>query len=189
MPYLYGERVRLRAAEKSDISLFHKWINDPDVTENLIQHYPISITEEEAWYERMLATPIENHVHVIEIRQNDEQDLPYWLPIGNIQFLDIHWRPRHSEVGIMIGEKDYWDQGYGSEAMKVLLKHGFETLNLNRIWLVVYEKNLRGISAYKKCGFKEEGRLREAHYQHGHYYDIIVMSVLRKEWDTDKENI
>ena len=83
----------------------------------------------------------------------------------------------------MIGEKEYWDQGYGSEAMQLMLKHGFETLNLHRIWLQVYDKNVRGIRAYEKTGFTVESRFREAHYQHGRYYDIIIMSILRSEWE------
>lgn len=188
MPYLYSERLRFRAAERSDIPQFLKWINDPEVTENLMHHYPISITEEESWYESMIKNPAAEHVLVMEVKKagEDQPDSDTWFPIGNIQFLDIHWRGLHTEIGIMIGEKDYWDQGYGTEAMRLMLEHGFGTLNLHRIWLQVYNKNIRGIRAYDKAGFIVEGRLREAHYQHGRYYDTIIMSVLRSEWEAHK---
>jgi len=83
----------------------------------------------------------------------------------------------------MIGEKNYWNQGYGTESITLLLKHGFETLNLNRIMLRVYEDNPRAIRCYEKAGFVHEGRLREARYFEGVYRDVMLMSVLRREWD------
>jgi RimJ/RimL family protein N-acetyltransferase len=82
----------------------------------------------------------------------------------------------------MLGEKDEWNQGYGTETMTLLLQHCFNTLNLNRVFLQVYAQNERAKQAYKKAGFIEEGRLREAVYKHGNYDDLIVMSALRSEW-------
>jgi RimJ/RimL family protein N-acetyltransferase len=180
MPHLIGERIRLRAAEKEDITAFLRWINDPDVTENLVLISPFSRFEEEKWYEDMMKRPANEHVFVIEIKEGTPDE--DYLPIGTCQFFKIDWRNRSSEVGIMIGEKSYWDQGYGSETMRLLLKHGFETLNLHRIWLRVYEKNKRGIRAYEKAGFQFEGKLRHAQYQHNHYCDVLLMSVLKPEW-------
>jgi RimJ/RimL family protein N-acetyltransferase len=86
-------------------------------------------------------------------------------------------------VGIFIGDKKYWSLGYGTEAMKLVLKHGFETLNLNRIFLRVYENNPRAIRSYEKAGYVHEGRMRQGHYQDGQYVDVLFMSVLRSEWE------
>jgi len=66
--------------------------------------------------------------------------------------------------------------------MQLLLQHGFNSLNLHRIWLQVYAKNPRGIRAYEKAGFTYEGKFRQAHYQHGQYYDVHLMSILKAEW-------
>ena len=63
-----------------------------------------------------------------------------------------------------------------------MLKHGFKELNLNRIFLRVYEINLRGIRSYEKAGFKQEGRLRQDRFMDGKYIDVLLMSVLRSEW-------
>jgi len=183
MPHLYGERIRLRAAERDDIAAFLRWINDPEVTENLLLVEPMSRLEEEQWYEAMMKNPTSEHVLVIEVR--DQRPNEKYRPIGTCQFHNIDWRNRFAEVGIMIGEKAFWDQGYGSETMRLLLKHGFLTLNLHRIWLQVYAKNKRGIRAYEKAGFKHEGKYRQAHYQHGQYYDVHLMSVLKQEWPSD----
>lgn len=185
MSYLYGERVRLRAAEKEDITAFLRWINDEEVTENLFFSMPMSRFEEEQWYDAMMKNPTSEHVLVIEVKdQSPSQD---YRPIGTCQFHNIDWRNRSAEIGILIGEKSFWDQGYGTETMRLLLKHGFEVLNLHRIWLQVIAKNKRGIRAYEKAGFKYEGQYRDAHYQHGQYYDVHLMSVLRNEWQENKQ--
>lgn len=184
MPYLHGERIRLRAAEKEDIPVFLNWINDPDVTENLMLVYPMSRFEEEQWYESMMQRPSSEHVMVIELitQTPDEKH----NPIGTCQLHNIDWRNRSAEVGIMIGEKTCWDLGYGTETMRLLLTHGFGILNLNRIWLQVYAKNKRGIRAYEKAGFTYEGKFRQALYQDGRYYDVHLMSVLKDEWQGEK---
>lgn len=180
MPYLYGSRIRLRAAEKDDIPVFLRWINDPEVTENLMLRSPMSRFEEEQWYDSMMKRPPSEHVMVIEILPQSSDNEP--LPIGTCQFMDIDWRNRSAEIGIMIGEKNQWNQGYGTETMQVLLEHGFKTLNFHRIWLRVFDKNKSAIRVYEKAGLTYEGKQRQAHYQHGRYYDIHLMSVLKDEW-------
>jgi RimJ/RimL family protein N-acetyltransferase len=180
MPHLIGTRIRLRAAEKTDIDSFMKWINDPDVTENLMLVWPMSRIEEERWYENMLERPASEHVLVIDIK--DPENPEEWRAIGTCQFMQIDWRNLSAELGIMIGDKSFWNQGYGTETMRMLLEHGFNVLNLHRIWLQVYAKNARGIRSYQKAGFIHEGQFRQAHYQHGRYYDVHLMSVLKDEW-------
>lgn len=185
MPNIYGQRLRLRAAERSDIPLFTRWISDPEVTKHLLMRLPMALAEEELWYENMLQRPPAEHVHVVEIKlppQEGETE-PTWLPIGNTSFISILEIDRCAEIGIMLGEKAYWNQGYGTETMRTMLRHGFETLNLHRIWLQVYPDNKRGIHAYEKAGFKHEGIYREAHYQGGRYHDVYLMSILRQDWN------
>jgi RimJ/RimL family protein N-acetyltransferase len=174
---IYGKRIRFRGIERDDLPMFVRWFNDPEVRENLLMHLPMSLAEEEKWFENVLTRPAAERPMVIETQIDGE-----WTAIGNIGIHNIDARIRKAEVGISIGEKQYWNHGYGTEAMQLLLKHGFNTLNLNRISLDVYETNPRAIRAYQKAGFKEEGRLREGHYFNGKYIDIIVMSVLRSEW-------
>lgn len=180
MPIINGEKIRLRAAEKEDLPLFLRWINDAEVAENLLLITPISRFEEDKWYESMMARSPYEHVLVIEVK--DSQDQEGNTPIGNCQFLEIDWRSRSSEIGIMIGEKSYWNQGYGTETMRLMLKYGFNTLNLHRIWLRVFEQNKRGIRAYEKAGFIHEGKYRQAEFKHGKYQDVLLMSILKDEW-------
>jgi RimJ/RimL family protein N-acetyltransferase len=171
------ERLRLRAVERDDLPHFVAWLNDPEVIHGITVYLPLSLPLEERWYENMLARPPEEHPFVIEVREGEE-----WTPIGNCSFFHIDWRARHAEVGIVIGEKRLWNQGYGTDAMRFLLHHGFATLNLNRVYLKVYADNPRAIRAYEKAGFVHEGRMRQERYYNGAYYDNLLMSVLRSEW-------
>ena len=174
---IIGDRVRLRAINHDDLQLFVEWLNDPEVIEGLEQYFPLSIDQEEKWFENMLSSPPEEHPMMIEVKSNDG-----WLPVGNCGFMKIDWRVRSAEFGIFIGEKQYWSQGFGTEAVQLLMQHGFDTLNLNRVFLRVYETNKRAIRAYEKVGFSHEGRLRKAHFYNGEYMDVLLMSMLRQEW-------
>lgn len=174
---IYANRIRLRAAEREDIPQFVLWLNDPEVLQFLMRSLPMSRIEEEGWFERMMQSPAAEHVLVIEVKTEDG-----WKAIGNTSLMEINWVDRNAEVGIFIGEKEYWDRGYGREVMKLMLRHGFKTLNLHRIFLRVFEHNLRGIRAYEHAGFVHEGRLRQDAFRNGQYYDLLVMSVLQPEW-------
>jgi RimJ/RimL family protein N-acetyltransferase len=182
MSVIYGERVRLRAAERGDVKKFCGWVNDPDVTRYLSLYLPMSTVDEENWFEAMIKRDQSEKTLVIEVRDGDA-----WKMIGNCAVFGIDSVNRLGELGIMLGEKDEWNKGYGTETMILLLRHCFDTLNLNRAYLRVYADNLRAKRSYEKAGFVEEGRLREAVYKRGNYDDVIVMSVLRSEWVARKK--
>jgi RimJ/RimL family protein N-acetyltransferase len=174
---IYGESVRLRAVEKEDLPRFVEWLNDPEVRAGLSLYLPLSLAEEERWFEGILQRQPEERPLVIEARVDED-----WVAIGNSGFFAFDRRNHSAEIGLFIGEKRYWSQGLGTEVVRLLLAHGFETLNLNRISLRVFEDNPRAIRAYEKAGFHLDGRLRQAEYHHGRYHDVLVMSVLREEW-------
>jgi RimJ/RimL family protein N-acetyltransferase len=182
MSIIYGERVRLRGAERSDLEKFVEWINDPEVTMGLTLFLPMSSVDEEKWFEGTMQRPQEEKPLVIDMKDGAD-----WRVIGNSNFMDFDWVARSAEVGIMIGDKSIWDQGYGTEVMRLLLRHGFETLNLNRVFLRVYAENKRAIHTYEKVGFVHEGRMRQAVFKYGAYSDVLFMSVLRDEWNARKK--
>ena len=177
MSIIYGDGIRLRAIDRSDIPLFLKWFNDPEVTMGLESVFPMSEAREDQWFDNMLKRPIETQPLAIEIQIENE-----WKIIGNIAIFDFDKIAHSAEVGIVIGEKEFWGKGYGTKALKLILKHGFGTLNLNRISLQVYGLNDRAIRVYNKVGFVLEGTMRDAVYRQGKYYDVHIMSILRKEW-------
>jgi len=174
---IIGKRIRLRGIEREDIALFVPWLNDPEVYAHLTPREALSKAEEEQWFEKTLELPVEEHVLMIEIDSQEE-----WVPVGTIALMKIDWRNGSAEIGIFIGEKRFWNQGYGREAMQLLVRHGFYDLNLNRIFLRVDENNLRAIRSYERAGFIEEGRMRKARFKDNVYIDTVLMSVLHSEW-------
>jgi RimJ/RimL family protein N-acetyltransferase len=175
---IYGERIRLRAMTREDLPLFTAWLNDPEVIQGLMQHLPFALEEEERWYEKMLDLPRVEHPLVIEIPSETKG----WETIGNCSLMNVDWRVRQAEFGIVIGAKQHWNKGYGTESLRLVLRHAFETLNLNRVYLRVFENNSRAIRSYEKAGLQIEGRMRQGHYKQGQYVDVIFMSILRSEW-------
>jgi diamine N-acetyltransferase len=174
---ILGKRVRLRAIDRKDLPLFVTWLNDPEVRENISIYVPLSINQEEEWFNAMLKQSIEEQPLTIEVLQGEE-----WSVVGDMSLFKIDFHNRNAEIGIFIGDKQYWGQGYGVDAMRLMLRHGFNNLNLNRIYLRVYETNQRGIRCYEKCGFKLEGRMRQAQFLNGKYIDMLWMAVLKDEW-------
>lgn len=173
---LEGEKVRLRPIEREDLPRFVRWFADPEVRRHLLVYLPFSLTQEERWYEELQERLRRSESVVLALEMLDG------LHIGNIGLHEIDWKNRHAELGIVIGEKAYWGQGYGTDAIRTLLRLAFEEMNLHRVYLVVDEDNLRAIRCYEKCGFREEGRLREAVFREGQYHDQLVMSVLQAEF-------
>jgi UDP-4-amino-4,6-dideoxy-N-acetyl-beta-L-altrosamine N-acetyltransferase len=171
---IYGEKVRLRRVEREDIPTFVRWFNDPEVREFLVIDRPLSMAEEERWFERQLE---DQSAELFAIETADG------VHIGNIGLHDVNWQHRHAELGIFIGEKEYWGKGYGSDAVRTALRFAFETMNLRRVSLRVYEDNARGIRVYEKCGFQHEGRAREAIFRQGRYYDELRMGILDREFE------
>ncbi len=182
MSIIYGDRIRLRAVEREDVRKYFEWVNDPEVTFGLSLYLPMSMTDEERWFDRASSREPNEKPFAIEVRAGDG-----WRLIGNCTFFDIDAVTHAGEIGIMIGDKSLWNQGLGTETMGLLLRHGFETLNLNRISLRVFADNPRAIRTYQKAGFVHEGTLREAVFKRGKFGDIHIMSVLRREWDGRKK--
>ncbi len=174
-PFLIGPRVYLRPLEREDAPLLVPWFNDPEVTRMLLRHRPMNLHDEEAFIEQLGRD--EHAVGLaIAVRDSDRT-------IGVAGLNQIDFRNRHAAFGISIGAKEEWGKGYGTQATELLVRHAFETLNLNRVWLHVYENNQRGIRAYEKAGFRKEGVLRQECYREGRYWDTIVMAILRDEWE------
>jgi RimJ/RimL family protein N-acetyltransferase len=177
-----GNRVRLRAVERNDLLKFQDWLNDSEVTDHLSTYLPLSMADEEQWLERVSHLQQEEKPLAIEMKEGSS-----WRLIGNSGFFNLEWPNRSAEFGLFIGDKSVWNKGLGTETVRLLLRHGFETLNLHRIYLRVYSTNPRARRSYEKAGFVLEGTMREAVYRHGRYADVHIMSVLRSEWNAVPE--
>ncbi len=171
-------RLRLRAVAREDLPAFVRWFNDPEVTQYLAGVWPLSMDDEEEWYRQVRQRPRWERPLSIETRERKG-----WILIGNTTFHRIDWVNRSAELGIVIGEKAYWNRGLGTEATQAMVAIAFTILNLNRVELEVHDFNLRGQRTYEKAGFRLEGRRRQARYLGDRYHDSLIMAVLREEWE------
>jgi len=164
----------------------------PQVMAEAISHW-----NRDSEFGRLLDARVANQISVKKltewITQDQEKNPPafYFFAIRTLEgdrligFTDLEGDLYpHSEafVGIGIGEREYWGKGYGTDAMKVILRYAFQELNLRRVALDTFEYNPRAIRSYEKVGFVYEGRVREFLYREGRRWDLIFMGILREEW-------
>jgi len=168
---LKGEKVILRQIRLSDAPRFVKWLADPSVNKFLVGRR-VSMQEELRWI-RGLKKQKDNKAFAIDTKEGTH--------IGSIG-LRLRPQNKNAELGIMIGDKRYWNKGYGSDAIRTILQYGFERLRLHRISLKVYAYNPRASHVYKNFGFQVEGRGREEILYRGKFYDDIYMGLLRRKW-------
>ena len=172
---LVGELVRLRAFESTDLERVFTWINDREVTRFLTARYPVSHADEQRWLESGPANSIQGVRLAIETRGG--------VHIGSIGLHRLNAEDRNAHLGIMIGDKAYWSNGHGTDAITTLLRFAFGEMNLRKVSLHLFDFNDRALACYKKCGFQEEARLRQHYFGEGRYWDVFAMGVLRDEFE------
>ena len=175
-PIIRGEHVFLRAPERSDIATFVRWFNDADVLHNLAMRTPMSEAAEERWFDRMLGSQGGTDHHFVICARDGGRAL------GTIGLHGVDLTDGTAEFGIAIGEQEYWNRGFGTDATRAICDFGFGELRLERIGLQVYAGNERARRTYEKVGFVHEGTLRHARYHHGEHVDVHVMGLLRADW-------
>ena len=169
-----GRLVRLRAVEPDDLERYHVWLNDPEVMDGLARRYPLSRAEELRWIEEHAAPSYTEPQFAIETLADGTH-------IGGCGFFGVKPENREAELGIAVGDKAYWNRGYGSDAVETLCRFGFDEMNLHRIALWCHADNPRALRVYERTGFEVEARAREAVYQGGRWIDAVLMSRLRED--------
>jgi RimJ/RimL family protein N-acetyltransferase len=170
-----GELVRLTQVSRDNLPAYKRWMRDYEV-QRFLARTPTPITDEaeEAWFESVAE---DTGDYIFAIRTLDGDTL-----IGNCGLHNVEAKNRLAEFGIIIGEKDYWGRGYGTDAARVILRFAFDELNLHRVELDVYDFNPRAIRSYEKVGFVHEATRRDALFRDGAYHDVHKMGILQREW-------
>jgi diamine N-acetyltransferase len=177
-PFLIGTTVYLRPLERADAPTLVPWVNDPEVSRTILLHRPMNLEAEVAFIDRVNAS---EHDVVLGVMTKDSDKL-----IGATGLHHIDFKNRHAAFALSLGDKEEWGKGYGTEATALVVKYAFETLNLNRVWLHVFEYNERAVRVYEKTGFRREGVLRQDMYREGRYWNTYVMAILREEWEASE---
>jgi diamine N-acetyltransferase len=173
-PFLIAERIYLRPLEKEDLPLIRKWSNDPEVRQLTGEVTPTSMNGAESFHERVVSDP--NRIwFVIALKEDDRI-------IGETGLLRIFHPWRTTDLSIILGEKDAWGKGYGSEATLLMLDYAFGYLGLHRVAIGVVGFNQRALRFYEKIGFKREGIQRDGYYFNHEFSDFVMMSILEDEY-------
>jgi RimJ/RimL family protein N-acetyltransferase len=172
---MQGKLVRLRAYEKSDADALFRWFSDEDVTRWLGPPNFPSRAHQERFIETASASGDGAKYFAIETLDGKL--------IGDCGLRFIDWKSRKAEFFITIGEKEFWGKGFGSDALRIVIRLAFDKMNLNRLWLSVLVDNPRAVRCYEKCGFVREGLLRQESYVDGKYRDVLLMALLREDYD------
>ena len=175
---LTGKRAVLRPITMEDTPLIVKWRSLPSVYNHLYTRGPLLAEHHIKWMQTRVMTG-QCHQFIIEDAQSG-------VPVGSVFIKNIDRESKKGEYGIFIGEEAARGKGIGSDAARLILSYGFEELELNRIYLSVFAENRIAIESYKRAGFKEEGLLREDYCADGKYDDIVLMAILRNEWEKMK---
>lgn len=167
-----GEKLYLSPLCMEDAQTYTRWMNDPQVSENLGNANLILGLEAE---KKALAVLAEGYNFSIILKENDTL-------LGNIGLLSINQLHRRGELGVFIGEESHRGKGYGEQAISLFLWFLFHTLQFHSVTLRVFAGNKGAIACYKKAGFQEIGRQREAHFRYGRFEDIVHMDILSTQW-------
>jgi RimJ/RimL family protein N-acetyltransferase len=172
-----GEKVRLRSIELSDLDAIMENWNNLKLREFLSNPIPFARDEEKEWIKSTWDARKTGRAYQFAIENKETKEF-----LGTAGLFDFDNIAKTCELGIAIHAEKNWGKGYGTDTMKVLLKFGFDYLNLHRIELRVMEYNERGVKTYEKVGFTHTGRKRKAHYKNGSYFDVLLMDILKEEW-------
>lgn len=174
---LHGNRVWLAALSRDDAAVIARWDADSEFVRFLDSSpaYPRNEDQVTRWIENEQKSR-DNFLFGIRLVETD--DLIGWVELDGIV-----WTHQTSYIGIGIGNRTFWGQGYGAEAMNLSLQFAFHELNLHRVQLTVFSYNLRAIALYEKLGFQREGTYREHLQRDGQRYDMLLYGILRREWE------
>lgn len=174
----YGEKVKLRAMEMSDLSNIMEGWNTFEMRRFLASAVPMSENTEREWLERTTkADPWRDGSMTLAIEDKKTGQF-----LGSVSLFDISRGNQRAEFGIAIHKPENFGRGYGTDATRVMLWIGFHVLGLNSIYLLTASYNERGQRAYEKAGFKRNGLFRQASYMQGEFHDMITMDILRDEF-------
>ena len=180
-PFLKGEQIYLRGVDPSDThGAYIEWVNDREITQYLeTGYFPSDVEAVESYIEEMNGDDDVLFLAIVAAADDTH--------VGNIKLGPIDWIHRRGDIGLLVGERDYWGEGIGTEAIGLVVRHAFERLNLHKLTAGCYEQNVGSKRAFEKNGFEVEGRRRD-HAAHGDgYADLLLLGLLAEEYERLRE--
>jgi RimJ/RimL family protein N-acetyltransferase len=175
--FIEGKRLYLRPVSLSDVPLITRYVNDPEVRRWLSSIHPCSEQSEEEYVKKMVMDDNPTNILFAVVLKRADKFLGM-MGLHRISHVD-----GTASTGSMLGAKDEWNKGYGTEAKMLLLEYAFHTLNLRKIKSDAFAPNLGSINHNKKCGYQVEGVLKDDIFRNGTYHDRVMLAVFRSTWE------
>jgi RimJ/RimL family protein N-acetyltransferase len=172
-----GDLVRLAAIDPEESAVAISRFSRDSEFYRLMDSYPCRLFTKEGtkkWIEKDLEN---EHVIIFAIRTLTDDRI-----IGDVGLDGLYWNHGDTFLGIGVGDREFWGKGYGSDAMKLVLRYAFSELNMRRVTLNVFEYNPRAVRCYEKIGFQHEGRVRKYLNREGRRWDLMYMGITKEEW-------
>jgi RimJ/RimL family protein N-acetyltransferase len=177
-PHILAGRVALlRPLRASDHATSARWRNDAEIRDNILGYrFPVTEEMEAHWVHAVLKDQSRTRV-ILAIEDKDDGAF-----VGFVYLNDIDWFARNAEFGILIGERSRHGRGLAKDALALVADYAFTSLNLNRLYLRVVSFNKRALRLYRSFGFVEEGVQRQHAFVRGRCYNVVLMGLLRREF-------
>lgn len=171
-----GKRVTLRAIERDDLQLLHKWSNDPEINYMLGGwHFPSSQQDQEKWFLSLSLNSLNQRFAI----DTDEDGL-----IGMINLVNINWKDRRAFTGMLLGDKNIRGKGFGKDAVMTMNRYAFDELGLNRLDSTIISYNESSLFVYlERCGWKKEGVKKNAYFRKNQWWDEIIVGITKVDYD------
>ncbi len=168
---LKGKYVGLRAIERVDLPKLLEWRNQPELRQYFREYRELSMEHQVIWYEKMLNDPTNLMFAIINLENNGI--------IGVCGLCYIDWKNRNAEVSIYIGQDLlYVDEKYAPDAVGVLVEYAYNELSLHRLWVEVFDFDIKKQSLFIKSGFELEGRQHHKYWTGGKWHDSLFYGLL-----------
>lgn len=171
----------LRELERKDLPVINKWRNNPELIELLGAPFRyINLDVDMKWYESYMS----NRGNAVRcaITEDDKDEI-----LGLVSLVSVNYMNQSAEFHIMIGDQKNRGRGIGTFAVRSMLNHAFNNMNLQRVELTVLDDNAHAKHLYEKCGFIYEGKKRRAKYKNGEFVDMLMYSILKHEFKSGGE--
>lgn len=166
--------IYIRSIEENDIETIRSWNYDTEISNFFPSRWPISLNEQKKWFENQINNQSKKKLMIIDKSSNEA--------IGMIGLMQIDYINKNCEIGLTLGNKNYWGKGFGKIAMDLITNAIFNDFNFHLIYLTVMEENSRAIKFFEKCGFTTSGKLEDIHYKNGAYKTYLWMRLKKEEY-------
>jgi UDP-4-amino-4,6-dideoxy-N-acetyl-beta-L-altrosamine N-acetyltransferase len=177
-----GNKVVLRDIRDSDIEAMAAWRNDPEINKYFFEYQPVSVEQQQQWVDSLRKRNDERLFIIAPVEQPNQ-------PVGTVGLVRMDFRNRKAEWGRFLLDPSSRGKGFAAEALYLSLRYAFHHLNMQRLYLEVYEWNEPARSLYESFGFKLEGTFRNHIYREGRYHNVLVYGLLESEFRANEKRL